>query len=181
MGKRKIIDRNKLLDTAENIIDNKGASALTIENVAKEMGISKGGVQSCFGNKSGLINALLDRWGKRYDGCLNELNNEFIEISDPITLIKKHVRITLNEQELLARAASHLIVTLEAKEQREWLKRWHAERLKNIDTATIQGKKARLAYFATEGAFVLRYFGLYEMTSEEWKELFTDIEDLFES
>ena len=31
------------------------------------MGITKGGVQYCFGTKDALIDAIFERWGKAYD------------------------------------------------------------------------------------------------------------------
>lgn len=63
MGRQRTIDRDKVLDAAENIVLNQGAAALTIDAVAKSMGISKGGVQYCFGNKDALIDAMFERWG----------------------------------------------------------------------------------------------------------------------
>lgn len=44
MGRQRIIDREKVLEAAEEIVINQGATALTIDAVAKAMGISKGGV-----------------------------------------------------------------------------------------------------------------------------------------
>lgn len=49
MGRRRTIDRDQLLDAAEAVIAREGAAGLTIDAVAKEMGITKGGVQYCFG------------------------------------------------------------------------------------------------------------------------------------
>ncbi len=40
---------------------------MTIDAVAKAMGISKGGVQYCFGSKDALIDAMFDRWGSAYE------------------------------------------------------------------------------------------------------------------
>lgn len=51
MGRRRTIDRDQLLDAAEAVIAREGAAGLTIDAVAKEMGITKGGVQYCFGTK----------------------------------------------------------------------------------------------------------------------------------
>lgn len=62
MGRQRIIDREKVLEAAEEIVINQGATALTIDAVAKAMGISKGGVQYCFGNKDALIDAMFERW-----------------------------------------------------------------------------------------------------------------------
>lgn len=71
MGRQRTIDRDKVLDAAENIVLNQGAAALTIDAVAKSMGISKGGVQYCFGNKDALIDAMFERWGYTYEQIFN--------------------------------------------------------------------------------------------------------------
>lgn len=57
MGRQRSIDRDKVLDIAEEIVATQGAAGLTIDAVAKAMGISKGGVQYCFGSKDALIDA----------------------------------------------------------------------------------------------------------------------------
>ena len=73
MGRQRTIDRDKVLDTAEEIVITQGAAALTIDAVAKAMGISKGGVQYCFGNKEALIDAMFERWGRSYDEVFNRV------------------------------------------------------------------------------------------------------------
>ncbi len=80
MGRQRIIDREKVLEAAEEIVINQGATALTIDAVAKAMGISKGGVQYCFGNKEALIDAMFERWGQSYD----EIFNQTIEQDNPL-------------------------------------------------------------------------------------------------
>ncbi len=44
MGRQRTIDREKLLEAIFDIVMEQGAAALTIDTVAKKMGISKGGV-----------------------------------------------------------------------------------------------------------------------------------------
>ena len=67
MGRTRRIDRDKVLDAAERIVAEEGPSSLTIDAVAKAMGITKGGVQYCFGSKDALVSALLTRWSAEYD------------------------------------------------------------------------------------------------------------------
>lgn len=43
MGRQRTIDREKLLEAIFDIVMEQGAAALTIDTVAKKMGISKGG------------------------------------------------------------------------------------------------------------------------------------------
>ncbi|SQI41513.1 Uncharacterised protein [Serratia plymuthica] len=41
MGRQRSIDRDKVLDAAEEIVANQGAAGLTIDSVAKAMGSPK--------------------------------------------------------------------------------------------------------------------------------------------
>lgn len=44
-----------------------GAAGLTFDAAAKAAGITKGGVQYCFGTKSNLIRAMIARWGDTFE------------------------------------------------------------------------------------------------------------------
>ncbi|ATD71642.1 MULTISPECIES: TetR/AcrR family transcriptional regulator [Gordonia] len=53
-------NRRLLLAAAKNLIDHHGAAAVTMEAVAREAGVGKGTVFRRFGNRTGLMLALLD-------------------------------------------------------------------------------------------------------------------------
>jgi AcrR family transcriptional regulator len=54
--------RTQLLDAAVAVIRRDGAAALTLDAVAAEAGVSKGGVLYHFASKRALIDGLLGRW-----------------------------------------------------------------------------------------------------------------------
>ena len=54
--------RAELLDAAIAVIRRDGARALTLDAVAAEAGVSKGGVLYHFASKRALIDGLLERW-----------------------------------------------------------------------------------------------------------------------
>ncbi|MGQ3294545.1 MAG: TetR/AcrR family transcriptional regulator, partial [Shinella sp.] len=60
-GRPRSIDRDKVLDAAESIVVESGAAGLSFEAVARAAGITKGGVQYCFGTKENLIRAMIER------------------------------------------------------------------------------------------------------------------------
>ncbi len=53
--------RDKLLDAAESVVQREGVGRLTLDAVAREAGLSKGGVLYHFGTKDALIGALVAR------------------------------------------------------------------------------------------------------------------------
>jgi AcrR family transcriptional regulator len=54
--------RTELLDAAVAVVRRDGAAALTLDAVAAEAGVSKGGVLYHFASKRALIDGLLTRW-----------------------------------------------------------------------------------------------------------------------
>ncbi|GAA0597889.1 TetR/AcrR family transcriptional regulator [Caenispirillum bisanense] len=173
MGRRKTIDPEALLDVAEEIVTTQGAAALTIDALAKAAGITKGGVQYSFGTKQALLDAMFKRWGQSYD-------RQFERIAgadpDPVTAVRAHVEATRQSDDASnAKAASLMAVLLQTPEHLDSTRRWYRERLAGLDPTTEEGRRARLAFFATEGAFTLRFFGLMDIDEAEWASILADI------
>lgn len=166
-----------VLASAEEVVAERGPAGLTIDAVAQTAGITKGGVQSCFGTKEALIEAMLARWASMYRGKVEEMIGAS---QDPMDLLRAHVSVTGGEdEESAARSAALVASLMQSPDHLGWVNNWYAERaemLAALDEA--HGAKGRVAFFATEGAFLLRYFGLMKMTDAQWKSHFSDVEDL---
>ena len=67
VGRPRSIDRDKVLDAAEALVTEKGAAELSFESVARAAGITKSGVQYCFGTKENLIRSMIERWGASFE------------------------------------------------------------------------------------------------------------------
>ncbi len=170
------IDRQQVLDVAETIVVQHGAGQLTIDAVARAAGITKGGVQSCFGSKDQLVTALLQRWAGAWEAAKAKVAVPAGPDAAPLTPVQQHVRVTATETALNARAASLLAAVLQSPEQTAWLRAWYAGQLQPLDLGSDDGRRARLAFLATEGAFLLRYLGLARFDDAQWQDLFADIE-----
>lgn len=172
MGRRPSIDRESVLDAAERVIASGGGAALTIDAVAKAAGVSKGGVQSCFGSKELMVSAMLDRWTTAYEGRLAAM---LCGEETPVAAVDAHVSITEHDTvEALARAASLMAALLQHPEHLGGARQWYQDRLRHLGNGPEE-KDARLAFYATEGAFLLRFLGLMPMTDADWTALFEDI------
>jgi AcrR family transcriptional regulator len=53
--------RNAILNTAQGLIETEGLNALTLERVARDAGLSKGGLLYHFSSKEQLIEACVER------------------------------------------------------------------------------------------------------------------------
>lgn len=173
IGRPRSIDRNHLLNLAEKIVTEHGTAALTIDALAKAAGITKGGVQYCFGTKEGLINAMLTRWGLSFD---KEVAIRKQGRTDALSHIAAHISVTRDSDPLDdSRFAAMLTALTPNSEQLTETQQWYRQQLSGLDVTTEQGRNARLAFIANEGAFLLRSFQLFDLTEDEWQQIFRDI------
>ena len=175
MGRQRTIDREKLLEAIFDIVmEQGGAAALTIDTVAKKMGISKGGVQYCFNSKEAMIDAMFEHWEGGYEARFNQV---VANDNSANNRVRAHIHATHDHDKLsFAKGASLMAALLQTPEYLQSTKAWYQQRLAGVDTTTVEGKRARLAFLATEGAFLLRYFGLMDIDDNEWEEIFSDID-----
>ncbi|MBC9246979.1 TetR/AcrR family transcriptional regulator [Paracoccus sp. 11-3] len=178
MARPRKIDRDQLLDAAEELVREKGAAALTIDALAKACGITKGGVQYSFRSKDDILNAMFDRWYVDYDRQFSAL------VGDPPAAGKRvaaHVAATRQgDAALNAKAASLMAALLQTPEHLESTRQWYRERLAGVDATTPEGRRQRLAFLATEGAFLLRFMRFMQIDDDEWDQIFADIATLLE-
>jgi len=173
MGRRKSIDRNVLLDIAERIVSEQGAKALTIDALAKAAGITKGGVQYSFHNKEALLDAIFDRWDQQYNALYLSIAGEN---PPPPEKVAGHVEATRQgDEKANARAASLMMALLENPKQLAETRSWYRDIIAGLDLSTEEGRQARLAFLASEGAFLLRSLGLMEIEDAEWQDMLKDI------
>ena len=173
MGRRPTIDRDKVLDLAEGLLFSEGTRGLTIDAVARAAGCSKGGLQSSFGTKNDLIAALMERWEREHD---TQLAACIGASSCPVDALRGHIEISLAMTEASrARAAGLMAALIEARDHVASTKTWYRERFSVLGLMTEEGRRARVALFAAEGAYMLRAFGLIQLGEEEWRILREDI------
>lgn len=175
MGRQQNIDRDEVLDAAEQIVLTQGAAELTMDAVARAVGITKGGVQYCFGTKQGMVDAMVERWCRQFQGEIDERTRP---TSDPVAAIRGYVEATASiTRPSHARAAGLMAMLLQSPEHLELARHWYRDHLQPLDLGTSEGRQARIAFMAMEGAFVLRSFGFMHMEDAEWAELYEEIKD----
>lgn len=176
LGRPRSIDRDHVLDMAERLVTEGGVAALTMDAVAQASGVTKGGVQYCFGNKDGLMKAMIERWGDRFD---EEVAARKQHKSDAISHIAAHIAVTRDsDAEDDSRFAAMIASLIPNSHYLEETRAWYRKQWDGLDVSTPEGRRARLAFIANEGAFLLRSFNLFELTQEEWQAIFRDIEEL---
>jgi AcrR family transcriptional regulator len=177
MGRKKNIDPNSILDAAEQIVATQGSAALTIDAVAKQAGVSIGGIQYSFPNKNALIAAMFERWDANYNAMFEK---EMAKADDPISLVRAHIDASLNADETSrSKAASMMAALIPTPENLASVQSWYRTRIAALDLSNQGGRRAFTGFLATEGLLLLRYLGFMEITDEEWVAASLGIQELF--
>lgn len=157
MGRKKTIDREQVLAAAERLVAERGAGSLTIGLVAEAAGIAKGGVQSAFGTKEGLIAAMLKRW-------LVDEQQRFAdkagEHPTPLDRAWAHLQTTRRTMATQARVASLLAALVQSPEHLTGARKWYQDRVGDL---------------AAEGAVFLRHLRLLPIDQKARDDIFSDL------
>ena len=70
--------RDRLLDAAGTVVMRDGAQALTLDAVAEEAEVSKGGLLYHFKSKRELVEGMVERWLAEFQREMDEADAEFI-------------------------------------------------------------------------------------------------------
>ena len=172
-GRPRTIDRDKVLDAAEAVVASTGAAGLTIDAVAKAAGITKGGVQYCFGNKEKLIEAMFHRWGEGFE---REVMGFVGDDPDAGAVIRGHIEASRRSDKAEdSRSAVMMTALFQSPEQIAKTRAWYNSRLAGLDLASPEGRRLCLAFLASEGAFFLKAFNFVDLDEKAWSDLFGEI------
>jgi AcrR family transcriptional regulator len=177
MGRKQTIDRSALLDAADRVILRSGTDGLTIDAVALEAEVSKGGVLYAFSTKDGLIEALLERSMTSFVAAMRSAQTS--NSNADIQKARAHVFATTTEDLANAQRAMALLAGLaKAPAFQQRLRDWYTGVFELQPDPTVESKKARIAMLAAEALFMLRGFGLLPLSDDLWKMIFEDIEEI---
>ncbi|SDJ28552.1 TetR/AcrR family transcriptional regulator [Natribacillus halophilus] len=89
---------DELLDATQRVINSRGVAYLTIENVAKEAGVSKGGLLYHFPSKNALIQGVIKEVLERYAEGMENINEKDVEKGH---FIRSYAEASLNNPQQL--------------------------------------------------------------------------------
>jgi AcrR family transcriptional regulator len=173
MARPRTVNREQLLDAAEEIVSAAGAAALSFGGVATAAGLSKATVQSVFGTREAMIEAMLERWlqheGKRFE----ELAGLAPSLRECITA---HIRSTAAETPEAGRRMAALQAALTSSGyQSKSSAQWYSARIGNLTASTPEERRLRIAFLAAEGAFFVRHMAGIPISDALWEDIFADL------
>jgi AcrR family transcriptional regulator len=177
MGRKRVIDRDAILDAAEDLTRERGAGNLTLDAVAKRAGISKGGLMYSFATKEALIGAIRDRDLGRFHALLSERAKDYP--ASRFAGLLARIDVTESENPLTsAKGASLMAALAQTPGHLGAIQEDYRKEMSRLDAKGDEGRRARLAMIAIEGAFLLRGLGLMTLSEAEWASIFADIRGL---
>lgn len=176
MGRKASINADEILNVAEEIIINEGSAHFTFENIAKKLGITKGGIQYSFASKDAIIERLINRWNETFDA---EMLNHMPENPTPAEYIRAHITATRVIDKNYNKGAGLMAALLDNYKFREISQSWYQKRIDALTQLTGPEKQQlRLAFMACDGLFLLTSFGLVSCNDVEWNNIFTDMDTM---
>ena len=156
--------RGAILDAAERVITAQGLAHTTLEAVATEAGISKGGLLYHFSSKKDLLFRLIERHGER----LEKLRNEFLsELPDrPGRKLKAYILARLNELSRRTISLSKMVGVLEDDDLREFVIGLKNRELQEINKGTRRPELTTVLALAMEGLWMMDLFKVPVFTPE---------------
>lgn len=175
MGRKKSIDRDRVLDAAEAVVAGVGAACMTLEGVARVAGISKGSVVYDYGSKQALLEAMVQRAVAR-DNAFNEAAAESCDAPENRTL---HGRIDAAAQPFpdAFRAVALNICAALAQDQklRSAIQENQGAVIGRIRAEADDARGPMLAYLALEGLKLLESLDYHQWSQAEREALLGDI------
>jgi AcrR family transcriptional regulator len=178
MSRPRTIDRARLLDAAETIVAKAGAAGLTFGSLAVAADVPKASIQSAFGSREALMDAVLDRWLTREQARFDaELGGRTSGRDRMLAHIRITSELTREESTSVAALMAALVSAGEAETSST---RWYRARAGTLEANTEEARRLRIAFLAAEGAYYLRDLFSFDMSDELWREIFHDLRQYVE-
>lgn len=176
---KKNITREKLLDSASFIIQNRGMAHLTLESVALHAGVSKGGLLYHFPNKEALITGILDRLIDSYDSEFDKYIN--INEAKKGNWSRAYMEYTFKDMSKDKNIGTALVASVFSNpDLMEKLKLKFENWQQNIENDGIDPVTATIVRLATDGMWFAEIFGLAPIDEELREKVFEKLQNIIE-
>lgn len=177
MARTKTIDRDRILDAAEQVIFQNGVRALTLDMVAARAAISKGGLTYTFRSKEALLSAMLYRQldriqqGQREYTAAHE-DAEFPEVEDFAARSRQKTSSIRQTMVPTLAALAHSAESLNAARS------FNTRCLARLPRKTLSGRRARIVYMCLNGMFFMQGLDILRLDAGARNALLDDLTSL---
>lgn len=175
MGRKRIIDQERILDAAEAVVARDGAARLTLESVAAQAGISKATVLYDYKAKQALIEAVVER-AVSNDNAFNEAVTSEIGNVANVAIRGRIVAAAIPFPEEFRAIALNLCAALaQDAKLRGTIQRNQETVVKTIMETSVNPRGALLAYLALEGLKLLESLDYHSWPKAERDRILREI------
>lgn len=143
--------RTFLIRVANDIVKRYGAEKLTLDELARESSLSKGGVLYHFPTKEALLNALLENWLNDFEASINKILESTPSVKG--AWLQAFIKASADEEQMSQNSALALLAVIAHNHDllalvRERTEVWQKQMIGDVDPAL-----ATLLRLAADGLF----------------------------
>lgn len=159
--------KDMILDAAERVIRRQGMAATTIEGVAAEAGVSKGGLFYHFSSKKEMLFQLVERYEKKFLDMRKEVYDSLPE--GPHRLLKATIVASIKNPAKSNASISNVLALLDDVDMRKKILEVKYRTFTEISEGYAHPEKVAVAMLAADGLWVMDLFS-GEAVSAEFQE-----------
>ncbi|WP_113907053.1 TetR/AcrR family transcriptional regulator [Aliidiomarina celeris] len=157
--------REFILESAEQLVHERGAAHLTFDALTQATGISKGGLLYHFESKDALVVAMLERYSQRRQEMKALMLGEKSGTDEEIKALIK-AELAHNKQGKLAVDSAIIAAVATNPQLMQVISEKQSELFRLFDQSSVGPIQARVAWFAVIGQRLCRQFGFDNNESE---------------
>lgn len=151
--------REALLRAASQVVMDKGIDSLTLDAVAKQAGVSKGGLLYHFSNKDVLVESVIEQLIQDFESVLQTEFDQDDAPGTPGQWVRAYIRATLKFSKLsLALIARLSLIAANSPKLAEIIKVYDQQWRQRLETSGIDPTKATIIQLAIDGLWFAEVF-----------------------
>ncbi|MBD2000603.1 TetR family transcriptional regulator [Leptolyngbya sp. FACHB-541] len=158
-SKSRSATRAALLRAASQVVIDKGVEALTLDAVAQQAGVSKGGLLYHFPNKDALMTSMVEQLIQDFEVVLQTEFDQDDAPGTPGQWVRAYIRATLRfSKQSLALVARLSSIAANSPDLFESAKVYEQQSRQRIETSGIDPIKATIILLAADGLWLSEVF-----------------------
>ena len=163
--------KRKLLSAAAIVVKEKGASQLTLEAVAKQAGVSKGGLLYHYPSKSALLSAMVTHLNENFERAIAK---QIEQSKGKISWLEAYVAMSFDPQHSqIAESAGMLAAIANDLSLLEPLRERYQVLQEQLETSDLDSDLANIVRLAADGLWFTELFNLSPLTQERRSRVLT--------
>jgi AcrR family transcriptional regulator len=160
-----------ILHAASKVVSERGIFNLTLEAVAEEAGVSKGGLLYHFPSKEELVKGMVDHLASNYRGKIAE--NVEMDPEKKAKWIRAYVDVTFNQTFQNKDMHSGLLAAKAVNSDLlDPIRELYSEWQDSIENDGIDPVKATIIRLATDGIWLAELFDIYPIDEDKKKDVY---------